>query len=184
MSSSLRVAEDPPCRGGRCRLNLSRLKRPPFGVRWKGHFKSLRFFHGAKTFPICTKCNVAEVTPQHLLDCVELSITLINTASFGNNNRSNPAVHQVELSLDDGLNNIISYIIKSILEFSSYSNGVLVLSATRNLLTGATSENNSSQSKILTSFVSRTATAGSDVVQSGRPIFDDFFSTLVAVYRQ
>ncbi|GFU66953.1 hypothetical protein TNCV_4296051 [Trichonephila clavipes] len=25
-------AEDPPCRGGRCTLNLSRLKHPPAGV--------------------------------------------------------------------------------------------------------------------------------------------------------
>ncbi|GFW04167.1 uncharacterized protein TNCV_2669321 [Trichonephila clavipes] len=27
--------EDPPCRGGRCMLNMSRLKRPPVGVVWK-----------------------------------------------------------------------------------------------------------------------------------------------------
>ncbi|GFU41293.1 hypothetical protein TNCV_3011191 [Trichonephila clavipes] len=30
----------------------------------------------------------------------------------------------------------------------------------------------------LTSYILRTATAGSDVVQSGRPIFDDFFQHL------
>ncbi|GFX32675.1 hypothetical protein TNCV_888131 [Trichonephila clavipes] len=29
------AAEDLPCRGGRCSLNLSRLKRPPVGVVWK-----------------------------------------------------------------------------------------------------------------------------------------------------
>ncbi|GFQ64356.1 uncharacterized protein TNCT_640091 [Trichonephila clavata] len=33
-----------------------------------GHLQSLRFSHGTKTFPICTKCNDAEATPQHLLD--------------------------------------------------------------------------------------------------------------------
>ncbi|GFV93613.1 RNase H domain-containing protein [Trichonephila clavipes] len=36
------------------------------------HLKSLRFSYGAKTFPICTKCNDPEATPQYLLDCVDL----------------------------------------------------------------------------------------------------------------
>ncbi|GFU62817.1 uncharacterized protein TNCV_4279001 [Trichonephila clavipes] len=34
--------------------------------------KCLRFSHGAKTFPICTKCNDVEATPQHLFNCVDL----------------------------------------------------------------------------------------------------------------
>ncbi|GFY05767.1 hypothetical protein TNCV_4404341 [Trichonephila clavipes] len=29
------TAQDPPCRGDRCMLNLLRLKRPPVGVVWK-----------------------------------------------------------------------------------------------------------------------------------------------------
>ncbi|GFV19162.1 hypothetical protein TNCV_3223801 [Trichonephila clavipes] len=29
------TAEDPPCRGGQCTLNLSRIKCPPVGVQWK-----------------------------------------------------------------------------------------------------------------------------------------------------
>ncbi|GFU40567.1 hypothetical protein TNCV_3229671 [Trichonephila clavipes] len=29
------AAEDPPCRGGRCKLNLLRLKLHPVGVVWK-----------------------------------------------------------------------------------------------------------------------------------------------------
>ncbi|GFV41786.1 uncharacterized protein TNCV_3629371 [Trichonephila clavipes] len=29
------TAEDPPCKGDRCTLNMSRLKRPPVGVVWK-----------------------------------------------------------------------------------------------------------------------------------------------------
>ncbi|GFV71102.1 hypothetical protein TNCV_698931 [Trichonephila clavipes] len=29
------TSEDPPCRGGRCTLNTSRLKRPPVAVVWK-----------------------------------------------------------------------------------------------------------------------------------------------------
>ncbi|GBO16406.1 hypothetical protein AVEN_245150-1 [Araneus ventricosus] len=34
-----------------------------------GHLKTLRFSRGDKKFNICTKCNMIEVTPQHLLDC-------------------------------------------------------------------------------------------------------------------
>ncbi|GBO18753.1 hypothetical protein AVEN_231389-1 [Araneus ventricosus] len=34
-----------------------------------GHLKTLRFSRGYKKFNICTKCNIIEATPQHLLDC-------------------------------------------------------------------------------------------------------------------
>ncbi|GBM59362.1 hypothetical protein AVEN_17399-1 [Araneus ventricosus] len=34
--------------------------------------KTLRFCRGDKKFNICTKCNMTEATPQHLLDCVSL----------------------------------------------------------------------------------------------------------------
>ncbi|GFS76415.1 uncharacterized protein TNCV_1620501 [Trichonephila clavipes] len=45
-----------------------------------GHLKSLRFFHGAKTFPICAKRNDAEATSQHVLDSVDLGNgTFINS---------------------------------------------------------------------------------------------------------
>ncbi|GBM10535.1 hypothetical protein AVEN_109328-1 [Araneus ventricosus] len=37
-----------------------------------GHLKTLRFSRGDKKFDICTKCNMIEATPQHLLDCVAL----------------------------------------------------------------------------------------------------------------
>ncbi|GBL54598.1 hypothetical protein AVEN_72038-1 [Araneus ventricosus] len=37
-----------------------------------GHLKALRFSRGDKKFNICTKCNMIEATPQHLLDCVAL----------------------------------------------------------------------------------------------------------------
>ncbi|GBN58968.1 hypothetical protein AVEN_246891-1 [Araneus ventricosus] len=37
-----------------------------------GHLKTLRFSRGDKKFNICTKCNIIEATPQHLLDCVAL----------------------------------------------------------------------------------------------------------------
>ncbi|GBM92847.1 hypothetical protein AVEN_72430-1 [Araneus ventricosus] len=36
------------------------------------HLKTLRFSRGDKKFNICTKCNMTEATPQHLLDCVAL----------------------------------------------------------------------------------------------------------------
>ncbi|GBM81762.1 hypothetical protein AVEN_247876-1 [Araneus ventricosus] len=36
------------------------------------HLKTLRFSCGDKKFNICTKCNMVEATPQHLLDCVTL----------------------------------------------------------------------------------------------------------------
>ncbi|GBN77401.1 hypothetical protein AVEN_59194-1 [Araneus ventricosus] len=37
-----------------------------------GHLKTLRFSRGDKKFNVCTKCNMVEATPQHLLDCVTL----------------------------------------------------------------------------------------------------------------
>ncbi|GBM66796.1 hypothetical protein AVEN_273942-1 [Araneus ventricosus] len=37
-----------------------------------GHLKTLRFSSDDKKFNICTKCNMIEATPQHLLDCVAL----------------------------------------------------------------------------------------------------------------
>ncbi|GBM40852.1 hypothetical protein AVEN_6915-1 [Araneus ventricosus] len=37
-----------------------------------GHLKTLRFSRGDKKFNICTKCNMIEATPQHLLDCLAL----------------------------------------------------------------------------------------------------------------
>ncbi|GBM17349.1 hypothetical protein AVEN_13231-1 [Araneus ventricosus] len=37
-----------------------------------GQFKTLRFSRGDKKFNICTKCNMIEAIPQHLLDCVAL----------------------------------------------------------------------------------------------------------------
>ncbi|GBM15530.1 hypothetical protein AVEN_8915-1 [Araneus ventricosus] len=36
-----------------------------------GHLKTVRFSRSDK-FNICTKCNMIEATPQHLLDCVVL----------------------------------------------------------------------------------------------------------------
>ncbi|GBM22060.1 hypothetical protein AVEN_137370-1 [Araneus ventricosus] len=33
-----------------------------------GHLKTLRFSRGDKKFNICTKCNMIEASPQHLLD--------------------------------------------------------------------------------------------------------------------
>ncbi|GBM85145.1 hypothetical protein AVEN_183186-1 [Araneus ventricosus] len=35
-----------------------------------GHLKTLRFSRSDKKFNICTKCNMIEATPHHLLDCV------------------------------------------------------------------------------------------------------------------
>ncbi|GBN21553.1 hypothetical protein AVEN_98972-1 [Araneus ventricosus] len=37
-----------------------------------GHLKTFRFSRGDKKLNICTKCNMIEATPQHLLDCVAL----------------------------------------------------------------------------------------------------------------
>ncbi|GBO04409.1 hypothetical protein AVEN_17956-1 [Araneus ventricosus] len=38
-----------------------------------GHLKTLRFSRGYKKLTICTKCNMIEATPQHLLHCVALA---------------------------------------------------------------------------------------------------------------
>ncbi|GBL71087.1 hypothetical protein AVEN_138420-1 [Araneus ventricosus] len=37
-----------------------------------GRLKTIRFSRGDKKFNICTKCNMIEAPPQHLLDCVAL----------------------------------------------------------------------------------------------------------------
>ncbi|GBM11625.1 hypothetical protein AVEN_16942-1 [Araneus ventricosus] len=37
-----------------------------------GHLKILRISRGDKKFNICTKCNMIEATPQHILDCIAL----------------------------------------------------------------------------------------------------------------
>ncbi|GBM89396.1 hypothetical protein AVEN_192694-1, partial [Araneus ventricosus] len=37
-----------------------------------GHLKTLRLSRGDKKFNICTRCNMIEATPQHLLECVAL----------------------------------------------------------------------------------------------------------------
>ncbi|GBL88646.1 hypothetical protein AVEN_195640-1 [Araneus ventricosus] len=37
-----------------------------------GHLKTLRFSRGDNKFNICTKCNMIEAIPQHLLHCVVL----------------------------------------------------------------------------------------------------------------
>ncbi|GBN96978.1 hypothetical protein AVEN_107573-1 [Araneus ventricosus] len=37
-----------------------------------GNLKTFRFSLGDNKFNICTKCNMIEATPQHLLDCVAL----------------------------------------------------------------------------------------------------------------
>ncbi|GBN98517.1 hypothetical protein AVEN_192515-1 [Araneus ventricosus] len=48
-----------------------------------GHLKTLRFSRGDKKFNICTKCNMIEATPQHLLDCVALVYDdLLNRPDF------------------------------------------------------------------------------------------------------
>ncbi|GBL81680.1 hypothetical protein AVEN_93464-1 [Araneus ventricosus] len=42
-----------------------------------GHLKTLRFSRGDKKFSMCTRCNMIEATPQHLLDCVVLVYDLL-----------------------------------------------------------------------------------------------------------
>ncbi|GBO42038.1 hypothetical protein AVEN_172070-1 [Araneus ventricosus] len=49
-----------------------------------GHLKTLRFSRGDKKFDICTKCNMIEATPQHLLYCVALVYEdLLKRPDFG-----------------------------------------------------------------------------------------------------
>ncbi|GBM54033.1 hypothetical protein AVEN_215404-1 [Araneus ventricosus] len=52
-----------PCKGVRKdQTALARLS--------SSHLKTLIFSRGDKNFNICTKCNMIEATPQHLLDCL------------------------------------------------------------------------------------------------------------------
>ncbi|GFW87511.1 hypothetical protein TNCV_1301561 [Trichonephila clavipes] len=52
--------EDPPCKWGRCTLNMSRLKRPPFGVVWKLGEKAVRSA-GCKCLPFLLVKSAREV---------------------------------------------------------------------------------------------------------------------------
>ncbi|GBN13765.1 hypothetical protein AVEN_163301-1 [Araneus ventricosus] len=49
-----------------------RKDQPVLARLTSGHLKKLKFCRGDKKFNICTKCNMFEATPQHLLDCVAL----------------------------------------------------------------------------------------------------------------
>ncbi|GBL87704.1 hypothetical protein AVEN_81328-1 [Araneus ventricosus] len=49
-----------------------------------GHLKTLRFSRDDKKFNICTKCNMTEATPKHLLDCVAVVYDdLLKRPDFG-----------------------------------------------------------------------------------------------------
>ncbi|GBN44642.1 hypothetical protein AVEN_227257-1 [Araneus ventricosus] len=58
--------------GASIRFKGDRKDQSTLGSLTSGHLKTLKFSLGDKMFNICTKCNVIEATPQHLLDCVAL----------------------------------------------------------------------------------------------------------------
>ncbi|GBN57334.1 hypothetical protein AVEN_115500-1 [Araneus ventricosus] len=49
-----------------------RKDQTPLARLASGHLNTLRFYRGDKKINRCTKCNMTEATPQHLLDCVAL----------------------------------------------------------------------------------------------------------------
>ncbi|GBN86984.1 hypothetical protein AVEN_86135-1 [Araneus ventricosus] len=58
--------------GAAIHFKWDRKDQKPLARLSSGHLKTLRFSRGDKKFNICTKCNMIEVTPQHLLGCVAL----------------------------------------------------------------------------------------------------------------
>ncbi|GBL73292.1 hypothetical protein AVEN_159331-1 [Araneus ventricosus] len=58
--------------GAAIRFKGVRKDQTALALLTSGHLKTLRFSRGDKKFNICTKCNMIEATPQHLLDCVAL----------------------------------------------------------------------------------------------------------------
>ncbi|GFX49727.1 hypothetical protein TNCV_3072801 [Trichonephila clavipes] len=75
-----RTAEDPPCRGGRCVLNMSRLKRPPVGGLWKlsermsAQVSSLSLDHSSKLRDPSPKSpRVAEYCDVNIYSLIHLS---------------------------------------------------------------------------------------------------------------
>ncbi|GFY05047.1 uncharacterized protein TNCV_561791 [Trichonephila clavipes] len=60
------------CPGASISFKGEQRDQTTFARLFTGHLKSPRFSHGAKSFLMFTKCNDAEVTPQDLLDCVDL----------------------------------------------------------------------------------------------------------------
>ncbi|GBL85295.1 hypothetical protein AVEN_222758-1 [Araneus ventricosus] len=58
--------------GAAIRFNGVRKDQTASALLSSGHLKAIRFSRGDKKFNICTKCNIIEATPQHLLDCVAL----------------------------------------------------------------------------------------------------------------
>ncbi|GBN50522.1 hypothetical protein AVEN_229346-1 [Araneus ventricosus] len=63
-----------PCEGtcSAIRFKGVRIDQTAFARLSSGHLKTLRFSRGDKKFNICTKFNMIEVTPPHLLDCAAL----------------------------------------------------------------------------------------------------------------
>ncbi|GFU27446.1 transposable element Tcb2 transposase [Trichonephila clavipes] len=61
------------CFGASISFKGDRRGQTTFARLCTGHLKSLTFSHGVKTFSTCTKCNDADATLQHLLDCVALN---------------------------------------------------------------------------------------------------------------
>ncbi|GBO33691.1 hypothetical protein AVEN_149476-1 [Araneus ventricosus] len=58
--------------GANIHFKGGRKDQTPLARLTSGHLKTLRFSRGDKKFNTCTKCNMIEATPQHLLDCVAL----------------------------------------------------------------------------------------------------------------
>ncbi|GBM27591.1 hypothetical protein AVEN_35255-1 [Araneus ventricosus] len=59
--------------GGSIGLACDRADQTALSRFVSGHLRSCSFSHGNKVFPVCAKCGVASVSPEHILSCLRLS---------------------------------------------------------------------------------------------------------------
>ncbi|GBL76984.1 hypothetical protein AVEN_12647-1 [Araneus ventricosus] len=59
--------------GGSIGLACDRADQMALSRFVSGHLRSCSFSHGNKVFPVCTKCEVASASPEHILSCLRLS---------------------------------------------------------------------------------------------------------------
>ncbi|GFW57840.1 RNase H domain-containing protein [Trichonephila clavipes] len=121
-------------------------------ARFQGHIKTMKISKGRKSFEMCTNCSSGPATLAHILEC--LGLTKQDLAD-------DPLLVLDFLKVYDAVDLLYIAVIRGVRERPPTFQDP-----------GVERESVGKHRR------ERTATAGSDVVQSGRPIFDDFFQHL------
>ena len=59
--------------GSTLQLELSRKEQTVLSRLKSGHLKPLEFRNGSKVYPVCSKCNSHQASPEHILQCLKLN---------------------------------------------------------------------------------------------------------------